>query len=550
MGGGGLSQTQFEETACAPEAARLGLEEALVQRGVLKDVELGQLMAWWYQVPFVNLEQTHVSEDMRGLLPETFIRSHGLVPVSSKDGSVLVATTDPRDAPIRSLLEKYLRKSVSFAYATSRDIQGHMSLFREDPAVSFAGLFERFQTGALEAGAATVELVALMIESAFQAGASDVHLDPEDAYTAIRYRVDGLLRDMAEIPPALQDSVISRLKVLGRLATDEHRTAQDGKITFASSWGQEIEIRLSIIPTTHGEKAVMRLLTDKSRDFSLSDLGLHPDDAQKLSDMLRRSWGMFLVTGPTGSGKSTTLYAALKILNRREANITTIEDPVEYDMVGVNQIQVDERADLTFAKGLRSIVRQDPNVIMVGEIRDTETAHIAVNAAMTGHLVLSTLHTNDAATAFPRLADMQVDDFLIASTVNAILAQRLVRRICMSCIQTSPLTQTEVHLLERVPEIRKELLGLADKRDLVHVRLFKGKGCGVCHQSGYHGRVGVFEFLRVTDAVRTAVMERRNADDIRAAALKEGMIPMLSDGLRKAMTGLTSVEEVLRAVRI
>ncbi|KKR57827.1 MAG: Type IV-A pilus assembly ATPase PilB [Candidatus Uhrbacteria bacterium GW2011_GWE2_40_58] len=320
-------------------------------------------------------------------------------------------------------------------------------------------------------------------------------------------------------------------------------------MVYKDHWGENIEIRLSVIPTTHKEKAVMRLLSDKSRRFSMADLGLQPEDFKKMSEMIHRPWGMILVTGPTGCGKTTTLYSVLKVLNQRDVNITTIEDPVEYDIEGVNQIQVNERTNLTFAKGLRSIVRQDPDIMMVGEIRDPETASIAVNAAMTGHLVLSTLHTNDAATAFPRLTEMEVENFLTASTVNLVMAQRLVRRICMSCIQSVEMTELEEQFIEGMPKVKEYLEELGKKKDISKFKLYKGKGCNVCNHTGYHGRIGVFEMLVVTDAIREAIMQEKNADEIHDIAIAEGMTSMLHDGLSKVIVGQTTLEEIMRVVR-
>jgi type IV pilus assembly protein PilB len=391
-----------------------------------------------------------------------------------------------------------------------------------------------------------IELIDAIINYAYQGGASDIHIEPEEEYTLIRYRQDGLLHDIARIPVRLHDNLLTRLKVLSRLATDEQRAAQDGKIRHQTQWGEEIEIRLSILPTTQAEKAVMRLLADKSQEFNLTNLGFSQGDYKQMAEVIQRPWGAILVTGPTGSGKSTTLYSILKVLNTREVNIATIEDPVEYDMEGVAQTQVNEKTGLTFAKGLRSLVRQDPDIIMVGEIRDAETASIAVNAAMTGHLVLSTLHTNDAATAFPRLQEMDVEDFLIASTVNVVVAQRLVRKICANCIASVQIDAVTEELLARNPHVAAYLKNIAGKKTLRGITIYKGKGCHVCHESGYHGRIGVFEVLTVSEKIRQAVMAHKNADEIRDLALEEGMTTMVYDGVRNVTLGVTTLEEVMR----
>jgi type IV pilus assembly protein PilB len=339
------------------------------------------------------------------------------------------------------------------------------------------------------------------------------------------------------------------LKVLARLATDEHRVPQDGKIRHKSRWGEALDLRLSVIPTTHDEKAVMRLLSEKNRRLSLANLGFFSEDLKSVSDAIKKPWGMILVTGPTGSGKTTTLYAMLQILNRRDVNITTIEDPVEYEIESINQIPVNEKTGLTFAKGLRSIVRQDPDIIMVGEIRDKDTANIAVNAAMTGHLVLSTLHTNDAATAFPRLSDMGIENFLIASTVNIVIAQRLVRKICMNCIQSVEGDEIQQQIIDEYPEMKEFVMKFTKKKTTKGVRTFKGKGCHVCHQSGYFGRIGIFEVMAVSETIKEAIMKNANADQIRESAVKEGMPTMLQDGVRRVLAGQTTLEEVLRVTR-
>ena len=541
-----VSEEQFASAAATKEAASLGIDAVLISRGLLKDDQVGQLMSFHYGKPFVNLRNTHIADEVLALLPEEFAREHLILPIKATETSVQVVTADPSNVLLRSLLEKYFRRAVEFAYATPTDLKAHMFLFQKDPKEGLMSIVEKAKGTPEGSSSLIIDLTDEILNYAYQGGASDIHVEPEDDYTVIRFRTDGILHDIVELPIKLHDGIMTRLKVLSRLATDEHRAAQDGKIAHKTQWGDEVEIRLSIVPTTHAEKAVMRLLSDKSRSFSLADLGLDSADFQKVSDVIHKPWGAILVTGPTGSGKTTTLYSVLKILNERDVNITTIEDPVEYDMEGVNQIQVNEKTNLTFAKGLRSVVRQDPDIVMVGEIRDSETAAIAINAAMTGHLVLSTLHTNDAATAFPRLVDMEVEDFLIASTVNIVIAQRLVRHICRSCIQTTALSETEKQMIKRIPHVQEYLTSITKKKDLSSIRTFRGKGCHVCHQSGFKGRTGAFEILVSSEAIREAVMQRKNADEIRDIAVSEGMTTMLYDGLRKVIMGVTTLEEVLR----
>jgi len=541
-----VTEEDFKKAELATEVSQIGIDGVLISRGVLKDEEFGAVMAVWYNVPFINLRRTHVPSEVIERLPEVFARTHELLPIKEDQTICTIATDDPLDLLERSLLEKYLRKEVRYVFATKADLKAHMYLFAKDPKAMIESIIQHTMGAQTGVDTTAIELIDAIINYAYQSGASDIHIEPEEEYTLIRYRQDGLLHDIAKIPVRLHDNLMTRLKVLSRLATDERRAAQDGKIGHKTQWGEEIEIRLSILPTTHAEKAVMRLLADKSQEFNLTNLGFSEADYGKIADMIQRPWGAILVTGPTGSGKTTTLYSILKVLNKRDVNITSIEDPVEFDMEGVAQTQVNEKTGLTFAKGLRSIVRQDPDIIMVGEIRDSETADIAVNAAMTGHLVLSTLHTNDASTTFPRLQDMGVEDFLTASTVNVVVAQRLVRKICANCIHSLQIDKVTEELLVRNPYVLAYLKEITGKKTVDGMTIYKGKGCHVCHETGYHGRMGVFEVLNVTEDIRQAIMARKNADEIRAIALKEGMTTMVYDGVRKVTIGVTTLEEVLR----
>jgi type IV pilus assembly protein PilB len=545
---GGISEEQFKDAVNAPSADEVGVANVLIGRGILRDDQFGQLMATWYGVPFMNLRNEHISEDVLSLIPESFARSHKILPVKMKEDKLVVATSEPDDVVLQSMLEKYLRMEISFVYTTPNDIDAHLHVFRRDPKQAFRAIVDQGDRGEIDTGEMVVELVEAIIEYAYQGGASDIHIEPEEEYTVVRFREDGILHDIAELEKSLHEPLLIRLKVLARLATDEHRRPQDGKISYETEYGEEVEIRLSVVPSTQDQKAVMRLLTEKSRQFSIADLGLHPDDYQTINELIQNPWGMILVTGPTGSGKTTSLYSMIKVLNKREVNITTIEDPVEYDLEGVTQIQVNESADLTFKNGLRSIVRQDPDIMMVGEIRDVATADIALNAAMTGHLVFSTLHTNDAATAFPRLAHMEAEPFLISSTLLGVVAQRLARRVCRGCIQSTELNEAEKTAIDNAPVVKEYLEEILDVKDVTKSTFYKGSGCQACNMTGYKGRVGVFEILEVNDPIRAAVMQGKNADEIRDVAVEEGMTTMLYDGLRKVVTGLTTLQEVMRVV--
>lgn len=383
-----------------------------------------------------------------------------------------------------------------------------------------------------------ISLVDNLMGYAFLTRASDIHLEPVESSVIARLRIDGILRDEFEFPKTLQPGIISRIKVLGAMRTDEHQTAQDGRFRITMKEPeQQFDVRVSIVPTFFGENAVLRLLAEQTQINSLDDVALSDADRKKIRNAIKTPYGMILATGPTGSGKTTTLYTILKELSTREVSIITIEDPVEYSIAGIDQIQVNSRSGLTFANGLRSILRQDPNIIMVGEIRDEETASIAVNAALTGHKLLSTLHTNDAATTLPRLLDMGVEPFLVASTVNIALGQRLVRMLCQNCKTTRRITSGEFQALqESIP-----LEVLDDHRDF-----FEGKGCAVCGNSGYRGRMGIYEVLEINDFIREAIMRRVDAGEIKKIAIKNGMTTLLEDGFKKALAGWTTIEEVLR----
>ncbi len=382
-----------------------------------------------------------------------------------------------------------------------------------------------------------INIIDHLIKYASNAQASDIHIDPQEKSVRVRFRIDGVLEDAHPLPKDIHGEIISRIKVLSGLRTDEHQTAQDGRFRSIISDLGSVDVRVSIAPTYHGENAVLRLLSDNAENFTLESLGFTKVDQQKILHAIKKPSGMILVTGPTGSGKTTTLYTLIKMLNSKEISIITIEDPIEYAVQDVEQIQVNARTGLTFANGLRSILRQDPNIIMVGEIRDTETAGIAVNTALTGHLLLSTLHTNDVSTTLPRLLDMKVEPFLVASTVSIAIGQRLVRKICDKCKEEKTLTEEEYkRLSETLPEDVVE-------RDS---KFFHGKGCRACNDTGYKGRIVINEVLVADEEIRAAILRKVSASDIKQIAIKNGMTTMFVDGFNKALLGFTTIEEVLR----
>ncbi len=385
-----------------------------------------------------------------------------------------------------------------------------------------------------------ITVVHALVERAHALRASDIHIDPSHSEVRVRFRIDGVLQNICSYPKKIHTEIVSRIKVLAELRTDEHNAPQDGRFRHSLSEGDTcIDVRVSIAPTYHGENVVLRLLTDHAEHFTLEMLGFSTSDARKVQEAIKKSNGMVLSTGPTGSGKTTTLYTLIKMLNAPEVSIVTIEDPIEYSVGDIEQIQVHPRFGLTFASGLRSILRQDPDIIMVGEIRDSETAGIAVNTALTGHLLLSTLHTSDAATTLPRLLDMGIDSYLVATTINAAIGQRLVRRICSSCVVSRPLTKTEVQSLSSLSLSRP-----MEEEETV----FRGSGCESCNGSGYKGRISVNEVLVASEAVREAILRKCSAAEIRMIAIREGMTSMLDDGFEKVRSGTTTAEEVLRVI--
>jgi type IV pilus assembly protein PilB len=388
-----------------------------------------------------------------------------------------------------------------------------------------------------------IDLVDHMIENAQEMRASDIHIDPAEKAVEVRFRVDGVLQDAFNFPLAVYHEVVARIKVMSGLRTDEHAMAQDGRFRAMLEGAGPIDIRVSVVPTYSGESVVLRLLSDKEEQYSLESLGFDEADRKKILHAIHKPYGMILATGPTGSGKTTTLYTILKMLNTKDVSIVTIEDPIEYAVKGIKQIQANSRAGLTFASGLRSILRQDPNVIMVGEIRDEETAGIAVNTSLTGHLLLSTLHTNDAATTLPRLLDMKIEAYLVASTVNLAIGSRLVRRICEKCKEEKKMTAAEIESLKEALPDDAGVAGVEEGQ-----KFYQGKGCKACNKTGYHGRVGIHEVLVVDDEAREAILRKASAKEIKDVAVRNGMTTMTDAGFAKARQGLTTVEEILRVI--
>lgn len=542
-----IPQKEFDRALEAAKETGRPIEAVLVDFSLIKDAELGRLVADAYGVKFANLKQVQIDYQAASGIPEIFAKKQGVIAFGWKNGVRQVAMLEPLNLEVRDFLEKKLGEPIDVFYTTPELLQEAFTAYSSDIEAQVNRLAERFEALARSNAREDEEdlivpLIDLLNRYAYENGASDIHMEPHERFALVRFRIDGILHDVFKMPKAMLDPMVSRVKILASLRTDEHFAAQDGKYRIRLD-GRFIDVRVSVIPIIEGEKVVLRLLAERGKEFTLDNLGLDPVDLERVKEAADLPYGMLLATGPTGSGKTTSMYATLKLLNQRDVNIATIEDPVEYELEGVNQIQVNPRTNLTFADGLRSIVRQDPDIILVGEIRDEETAGIAVNAAMTGHLVLSTLHTNDAATTLPRLLDMAIEPFLIASSVNVIIAQRLVRKVCASCIQS---VDADVARLKKVltPELFKKYFAGSGKP-----RVFQGKGCKVCHSSGYIGRIGIFEVMKMTPKIRELVMARANAGEIQAEAQVEGMTTMIEDGVRKIVQGITTVDEVLRVVR-
>jgi type IV pilus assembly protein PilB len=387
-----------------------------------------------------------------------------------------------------------------------------------------------------------VELINYIVKQAIKAKTSDIHIEPHEEVVVVRFRIDGILKDVLQVGKDIQESLLFRIKVAAKMRTDEHFAPQDGRIRFIIE-NKKIDTRISILPTSSGEKVVMRLLIKEGKSFTFSALGMSDADQLVVEKSYKRPYGMILAVGPTGSGKTTSLYAILQKLNSRDVNITTVEDPVEYSIDGVNHIQVNNKANLTFASGLRSILRQDPDIVMIGEIRDAETANIATNAALTGHLVLSSLHTNDSISTIPRLIDMDVEPFLVASTLNIVIAQRLARKLCDKCKVQYSIDQEE---LNRINKIRQDI-GMHFK---VGDAVYKEKGCETCGDSGFQGRFGLFEILEITEKIRRMISERENIDDVFKVARENGMKLIVEDGVNAIKTGITSLEEIMRVTAL
>lgn len=499
---------------------------------ITKDL-VGQAVAEALHVPYADLNSRQPRREQVLVIPEEFAVQYRIVLFDDAENAVVIATDNPQDEDImNSIAPIFKNKTVNLAYSLPDDIDACFIHYRKPLDTRFAKI--------LSAGERVApEILHEIFEDAVVYRASDIHFEPRQSEVVLRFRIDGVLHEAGRLPKEHYENILNRIKVLSLLRIDEHFRAQDGSMRWEREGSHvSLDVRTSIIPTVEGEKVVLRVLASYVAGFTLGDIGLLPKDQEVVEAAARKPFGMILVVGPTGAGKTTTLYAVVKLLNDPALNITTIEDPVEYKISGINQIQVNTQTNLAFAQGLRSIVRQDPNIILVGEIRDEETAEIAINAALTGHLLLSSFHANDAATAIPRLLDMGVEPFLLASTLEVIMAQRLVRKICESCRESVVMTAKEIRdrygrTADFLPKGKK-------------ITLYRGKGCDVCGDTGFYGRSAVFELIAMTPAMEQCILKRPSTPEVRSLASSEGSRSMFEDGIEKVLAGITTLEELLR----
>ena len=544
-----------EDILKAKERAKtedVGLVDALIAMGCIKSQDVVKALASQFGMDTINLAEYRVPDDVLALVPKHVARRYKIVPIYKHDNTLTVAISDPLDVDTVDSLRYILRVNVEPVVAAKTDIDNAITRYYGGADDTVENMLQEITEGEVDFGLASnkaaqsklddvvetdadapiIKLVGLVIMEAYRNRASDIHIEPLEKRLRVRYRIDGVLQEVDNPPKRLQASIISRLKIMSNMSIAEKRVPQDGRIQIPVM-GRTLDLRVSCLPTNHGESIVMRILDKTSLLLGLGDLGFFSDDQETMSKIINMPDGVFLVTGPTGSGKTTTLYGCLNEINKPDRKIITVEDPVEYQLSGINQVQVNADINLTFAAALRSILRQAPNIIMIGEIRDLETANIAVQAALTGHLVFSTLHTNDAPSAVTRIVDMGVKPFLVASAVKAIMAQRLIRKVCPKCRVPYTPTEYEMETLKLNPD------------DMKNATIVRGHGCAECSRTGYRGRMGIYEIFQVDDEIRRLIYEKVPSNVIRARARELGMRTLREDGVRKIMAGITTPEEVI-----
>ena len=543
------------------------LRDVLLNRGDIKEAELRRLEAYILGIPFVDLSHETINPDILSIIPEPIARKHNIVSFNKRENNLEVAMLDPDDLPTIEFIKKKAGVRILPRLTTPESIEYALKQYQKSLEAEFGDIIKKetsaikFESVDEEGGAGkedleklaedlpVIRIVDTLIHHAILQGASDIHVEPMEKEILVRYRIDGILHDAMTLPKQIGLGLVARIKVMANLKLDEHRLPQDGRFKVETA-EYKISFRVSMLPVFDGEKIVMRLLPESTKGYTLEELGFWGVNLERIEHAIRKPTGIILATGPTGSGKTTTLYTILQILNTPGVNISTIEDPIEYRMPRINQTQVRSDIGLTFASGLRTLLRQDPNIIMVGEIRDNETASLAINAALTGHLVVSTLHTNSAAGAIPRLLDMKVEPFLIASTVNVIISQRLIRRICkehdeskLSAAQaTSIAKNTDINEITDMLRHEKVIDPKSSFKDVEFAEPKKSETC----EDGYKGRIGIHEVLEMTPTIKELVVKNATTDQLEAQARKEGMITMMDEGFIRAAQKVTSIEEVFR----
>lgn len=562
-----VNEKDFDSALKEAKKTEKRVGDVLVSKGLISQEELIKIQAYILGIPFVDLEKEKIPPEILRIIPEPIAKSHNIIAFRKRGKDLEVAMLDPEDLRTIEFIKKKTDLRILPRLTTPQSIKSALRQYEKTLEAEF-GEFIKKEAGVIASmqeelpeeekelkkvaeELPVIRIVDTLIHHAVLQRASDIHIEPLEKEIIVRYRIDGILRDAMVLPKKVASGTVARIKVLSNLKLDEHRLPQDGRFKVETE-DYKYSIRVSVLPVLNGEKIVMRLLSEATQSYTLEGLGLRGSALEKIQTSLRRPVGLILVTGPTGCGKTTTLYAMMEILNTPDINISTVEDPIEYRMPRINQTQVNPRIGLTFASGLRSLLRQDPDVMMVGEIRDSETAGLAINAALTGHLVLSTLHTTDAAGAIPRLIDMKTEPFLISSTLNVILAQRLVRKLYDEK-EKYRLKKSELESLKKycdistILEVLKKEKIIKSDQNLCDVDFYRPKPSEDC-QDGYSGRIGIFEVLSVSESIKELVNKESDSDKIQKQARQEGMTTMVEDGFIKAAQGLTSIEEVLRVI--
>ena len=545
VSGNYINEQSFDTIAAVALKKGEPLEIALVKADAIKDEKLGEALATYFKVPFIDLKEENIQNDLLEMLPEAVARAQSSVIFEKTLEGYSLATSNPENFDFIQHVDQVTDGRVKVCYATPTGMTEAFKAYKNNIFKNVIDLIENYKVHNDENS--VVSLVNQFLEYAYDNNASDVHIEPLSNETvSVRFRIDGILNEVVRYPIEMHEKIIFRVKIMSHLRTDERDATQDGRFEYKKD-NIEFDVRVSILPITNGENIVFRILSERTKKILLEDLGLSEVDIQKVRRAIAEPYGMILVVGPTGAGKTTTLYALVQILSALPISIVTIEDPVEYSIDRVQQIQVNLKKNITFANGLRSIVRQDPDVIMVGEIRDNETASIAVNASMTGHLLFSTLHANDAATIFPRLLEMGIEPFLVASSINVVIAQRLVRKICPHCKLNYPKTAADVPsivALEKDLKFKNMMSRFFPGKSIKDIKLYRGTGCKACKHTGYLGRTAVYEVMEVDDDIRALISAKASSSSIETKAEANGMTLMYYNGLVHLFNGVTTFDEL------